>query len=197
MAAGAGTAFRREQSGGDVSRRAQENLILGVIILVLVAVLAASAGYGPRARMVPVPVAVFALILALVQLVWQNLRSTDELQVDLLAVLTRRGQKESAVPGVTDTMDQAGHSNARIRQRRVAIACGIVVLFLALVLLVGPIAAIFVFTAGYFLLSGHYSWFKALLYTAMFTAGIYLLFVVALDIQLYHGVLEPLVERLR
>ena len=66
-----------------------------------------------------------------------------------------------------------------------------------MVLLFGPIPAVFVFTGGYFLLSKHYSWRRGLIYTAVFTAVVYLLFVTALQIQLYHGVLAPLVERFR
>jgi hypothetical protein len=34
-----------------------------------------------------------------------------------------------------------------------------------------------------------------LIYTTIFTAAIYLLFVAALQIQPYHGLLAPLVER--
>jgi hypothetical protein len=181
-----------------MSRRAQENLVLGVVILVLLAALVISYGYGPRARMVPVPVAVFGLILALVQLVWQNLRSTDELQVDFLEVLTKQSEKEAAARA-----DQApdegspARPDARATRRRVVTAFVMVLAFLALVLLVGPLAAIFLFTAGYFVASGHYAWLKGLIYTSAFTAAIYLLFVVGLEIQLYHGVLEPLVERWR
>jgi hypothetical protein len=37
----------------------------------------------------------------------------------------------------------------------------------------------------------------SIVYTLVFTAVVYLLFVVALEVQLYHGILEPLVERFR
>jgi hypothetical protein len=36
-----------------------------------------------------------------------------------------------------------------------------------------------------------------LIYTGVLTATVYLLFVVALQIQPYHGLLEPLVDRFR
>jgi hypothetical protein len=61
-----------------------------------------------------------------------------------------------------------------------------------MVILAGPVPAIFVFTGGYFMLSGHYTWRRSLVYTAIFTVVIYLLFAVALDVQLYHGLFEPL-----
>ena len=60
--------------------------------------------------------------------------------------------------------------------------------------LVGIIPAVFVFTAGYFLLSRYCSWPASLIYTAIFTATVYLLFVVALEMQPYHGLLAPLFE---
>jgi hypothetical protein len=77
------------------------------------------------------------------------------------------------------------------------VALAIVLGFLALTVLLGPIPSIFVFTAGYFALSRHYSWPKAVGFSALFTAAVYFLFVTALEIQLYHGVLQPLVDRLR
>jgi hypothetical protein len=180
-----------------MSRRAQENLVLGVIIVVLLGAVVMSYGYGTRARMVPVPVAVFGLVLAFIQLVWQNLRSMDELQVDLLQVLTKQSEKDAVAKVDQAPADGLASRDPRLRQRRVVVAFAMVAVFLALVLVLGPLPAIFLFTAGYFLASGHYTWLKGLIYTSAFTAVIYLLFVVALEIQLYHGLLEPLVERLR
>ena len=55
----------------------------------------------------------------------------------------------------------------------------------------------FVFTAGYFVLTRHYSLLAGFLYTSAFTALVYLLFVAALQIEPYYGLLEPLVERFR
>ena len=81
--------------------------------------------------------------------------------------------------------------------RRIATAIGFVALLVLLVLTLGPIPAIFIFTLGYFVLSGHYSLLKATVYTTVFTGAVYLLFVVALKIQLYHGYLEPVVEFFR
>jgi hypothetical protein len=183
-----------EAGKGIMSRRTQENLIALVVVMVFVSVIVTSLDFGPRARMIPLPLAAFGLILMLAQIIWQNLRSGGELKVDILEVLTSKTEEESVPEG-------AGKSwTAKTRGplwRREAIAIGIVALFLGLILLLGPIPAVFLFTGGYLLLSRHYSWFKGLLYTVVFTALLYLLFVTALEIQLYHGILEPLVDRFR
>ena len=182
-----------------MSRKLQENIVVGLVIAVLLGVIYLSLGYGPRARMVPIPVAVFGLVLAVIQLIWQNLRSTEELYVDLLEVLTKRG--DGTQPGTPTEAPPAASTEAvkarpRLWPKELA-ALGIVLGFLMMVLLLGPIPSIFIFTAAYFVLSRHYSWPRAIGYTVVFTVAVYLLFVTALEIQLYHGLLEPLVEYFR
>lgn len=176
-----------------MSRRTQENLIAVVVVIVFIGVIVTSLDFGPRARMIPLPLAAFGLILIVAQIIWQNLRSGGELKVDILEVLTKKTEEESIPEGAGSSAVKAGGP----RWRREATAIGIVALFLGLILLLGPIPAVFLFTGGYLLISRHYSWFKGLLYTAVFTAALYLLFVTALEIQLYHGILEPLVNRFR
>jgi hypothetical protein len=182
-----------------MSRRTQENLIAIAFLIVFVGVIVLCLNYGVRARKVPLPVAIFGLVLIVIQIIWQNLRSTGDLQVDLLEVLTQREDKEGASGKTAGEPVAVGSApNAqRPSWRQEALAFGIVGVMLTLFLLLGPIPAIFVFTGGYFLLSRHYSWRRGLVYTVVFTAAVYLLFVVALEIQLYHGILEPLVERFR
>ena len=70
-----------------MSRRTQENIMAGAILCVFIGVIVMSLDYGPRARMIPLPLATFGVILIVIQLVWQNLRSTDELQMDMLQTL--------------------------------------------------------------------------------------------------------------
>jgi uncharacterized RDD family membrane protein YckC len=110
----------------------------------------------------------------------------------MLQMLTRQAESAGAAPG--DDPDAAPRKSS---WRREVLALAIVAALVGLILLFGPMPAVFLFTGAYFLLSRHYSWPKALVYTIAFTTAIYLLFVVALEIQLYHGVLEPLVERFR
>jgi uncharacterized RDD family membrane protein YckC len=110
----------------------------------------------------------------------------------MLQMLTRQAESAGAAPG-----DDPNAAPRKSSWRREVLALAIVAALVGLILLFGPMPAVFLFTGAYFLLSRHYSWPKALVYTIAFTTAIYLLFVVALEIQLYHGVLEPLVERFR
>jgi len=182
-----------------ISRRAQENIFAVLLLAFFVAVLVTSLGYGPRARLVPVPISSLAILLILFQIFWQNYRSADELNIDLLDVLAGR----DTTPEVTsetpksETAEADKKAEEATAWRRILIALGFVGLLVALVLAGGPIPAIFVFTFGYFVVSGHFRPLKAAMYTTVFTGAIYLVFVVALKIQLYHGYLDPVADYLR
>lgn len=178
-----------------MSRRVQENLIAAVFLVLFAGVIVLSLQFGPRARMIPLPLAIFGLVLTVIQIAWQNLRSIDELQIDMFDMLV--SQPENATVAKAEAPAEAATSAQSSSWRREAGAYGIVAALLSLILLVGPLPAIFVFTGGYFFLSKHYSWRRGLIYTVILTAMVYLLFVAALGIQLYHGLLEPLVERMR
>jgi hypothetical protein len=175
-----------------MSRRTQDNIVAVLLLCVFAGLIMLSLGYSPRARLVPLPVAVFGALLVLIQLVWQNLRSTDDLQVDLLDVLVKRDDK--AITRQTPVSSPA-QVDAGARFKRESVACAMVVVFLSLTLLLGPMPAIFVFTAGYFVMSAYCAWLRALIFAGAFTTVLYLLFVVALQIQLYHGILETFVDR--
>lgn len=147
--------------------------------------------FGPRARMIPLPLAIFGVVLTVIQIAWQNLRSTDELHLDLFSTAGR-------IPVLEEERSATGTREGEARRPawlREAGAYGIVGLLIALILVTGIIPAVFLFTSGYFLLTRHYSLRASVAYTAIFTGAIYLLFVVALQIQPYHGMLAPLVER--
>jgi hypothetical protein len=175
-----------------MSRRAQENLAAVALFAVFVGVIWMCQDFGPRARMIPLPLAILGVILTVVQIIWQNLGSTDGLQMNMIAVSApEAAKKDPEGPADAKTDDGPSHS-----WRKEAGAFAIVGALLALVLLLGPVPAVFLFTAGYFALTRHYSFRAALVYTAVFTAVTYLLFFVALEIQPYHGLLAPLVERL-
>ena len=165
-----------------MSRHAQENVVSVVLLAVFVGVIILCQDFGTRARMIPLPLAVFGIVLTLIQMAWHNFGSTAELQMDMITV------QAPATPGGTKP------AAAAPQKPREAAAYGIIGILLGLVYLVGIIPAVFVFTAGYFLLSRYCSWPASLIYTAIFTATVYLLFVVALEMQPYHGLLAPLFE---
>ncbi|HSF21517.1 MAG TPA: tripartite tricarboxylate transporter TctB family protein [Burkholderiales bacterium] len=172
-----------------MSRRAQENLAAAALLVLFAGVIWLCQDFGPRARMIPLPLAVFGIILTVVQILWQNLRSTDELHIDMIAV-------QKPVAAATPGAGSGAEANAagRVTWRREAGALGIVGALLGLILVTGIIPAVFLFTGGYFVVTRQYSWRASLIYTAVLTAAVYLLFVVALQVQPYHGLLAPLVE---
>jgi hypothetical protein len=168
-----------------MSRRTQDNLVCAALLALFAGVIWLCQDFGPRARMIPLPLAVFGIVLTLIQILWQNLRSTDELQMDMIAV---------RAPGAPVQPEGSGR---KVTWRLEAGALGIVAALIGLIFVVGIFPAVFLFTGGYFLATRSYSWRASLLYTAILTAAVYLLFGVALQIQPYHGLLAPLVEHFR
>lgn len=181
-----------------MSRRTQENILAIVLMAFFVGILVMSLDYGPRARLVPVPISVLAIILLGAQLIWQNLRPPDELHVDMLEFLTRRGvdpSRNAAADEQSDTEGAASRDTEDVsRFGREVFAFAKVAGLVAMFLLLGPFPSVFIFTFAYFSLSRHYHWPKAVVVTTVFVAVVYGLFAEVLDIQPYHGVLEPLVS---
>jgi hypothetical protein len=176
-----------------MSRRTEENVVAVIVLAVFAAVIVMSLGYGPRARLVPIPVAVIGIILTVIQLAWQNLRAAEDLHIDLLEVLTKGGGKPEAREPDKDAA-KARERVAAQEKRRELRAFMLVLGLTGAVVLLGPMPSILLLTIGYFTLSRHYSPARSAVYGALFTLAVYLLFVVALQIQLYHGVLQPLVD---
>ena len=175
-----------------MSRRAQENLLAVALFAVFVGVILMCQDFGPRARMIPLPLAILGVVLTVVQIIWQNLGSTEGLQMDMITV----SAPEAARKGAEAQGDAKSSGDSHHSWRKEAGAFAIVGALLALVLTLGPVPAVFIFTAAYFALTQHYSFRAALVYTGIFTAVTYLLFFVALEIQPYHGLLAPLIEQL-
>jgi len=173
-----------------MTRLTQENIVAAVLLVVFGGVVWLCQDFGPRARMIPLPLAIFGIVLTSIQIVWQNLRSTEELQMDLIAVSKLPAETEA-----THTAPPAGKTVPGWREELRAL--GIIALLLALIVVVGLVPAVFLFTGGYFVLTRQYSWLMGLVYTSIFTASVYLLFIAALQIEPYYGLLAPLVERFR
>ncbi len=174
-----------------MSRRLQENIVLLLLLAFFVMILVISLGYGPNTRMVPLPVAIVAIALILFQFVWQNLRSADELNIDVLEVLTKRNDKTDA--GRAATAPRPASAPPPGEWGRVMTAFGMIAVLVVVTVAIGPILAVFLFTAAYFAVSGHFPFGKAVLFAAIFAAASYLLFIQILQIQPYNGLLEPVV----
>ena len=177
-----------------IARRTQENLIAGALLVVFGGVVWLCQDFGPRARMIPLPLAMFGIVLTILQIIWQNVRSSDDLKMDLISVDGSARGAASAEPS-EKTSAPPGSRDPTWRLELQAYA--IVALLIALVIVIGIIPAVFVFTSGYFLVTRQYSWVMALVYTTAFTLCVYVLFFAALQIEPYHGLLSPLIERLR
>jgi hypothetical protein len=171
-----------------MSRRAQENIIAVLLLALFGGVIWLCQDFGPRARMIPLPLAIFGIILTVIQLIWQNLRSTDELRVQMIAVRTMEQVRAATTTG-------AGvHADERPSWRKEAGAYGIVAVLLGSIVVLGLLPAVFLFTGGYLLATRFCSWLAALIYTVIFTVTVYLLFFVALQIHPYYGLLATLFE---
>ena len=171
-----------------MSRRAQENLVAGVLLAAFLGIIVLSLGYSPRSRLVPLPMAVLGAILVTVQLIWQNVRSVDELQVDALEFLTGHARTE------TSPEQQAGPGSKDARRAgswKNLVAFGMVAALLAGFMLLGPIPATFLFTSGYLILTKYSSWPRGLAYGAVFAAVILVVFGHILKIPLDRSILLP------
>jgi len=159
-----------------ISRHAQENVASVLLLVFFAGVIVLCQDFGPRARMIPQPLAAFGIVLTLIQMAWHNFGSPEELQMDMITV------KAPAAPVKKPS-----------RQRE-APAYGMIAVLLALTFAAGVMPAAFLFTAGYFMLTRYCSWQLSLVYAAVLTGSLYLLFVVALQMQPYHGLLAPLFQ---
>ena len=169
-----------------MSRRSQENVIAGLLVAVFAVYLLMTLSLGPNARLVPVPIALLGLGFLLIQIVSQNRSDGKEFQLDLLASLTAGvASKEEKEPD----LKTAPPSFPREMQ-----ALGFLGAFIGLILLLGPIAAVFLFTTGFFVVTRHFAPLKAVTVAGLCTLALYLLFAVGLQLQMYHGVLAPLFE---
>lgn len=166
-----------------MSRRAQENIVSLVLLALFGLVLYACQDFGPRARMIPLPLAVFGILLTLVQLAWHNFGSRQMPQVEMITVDT------GALPASGEGRPRTERTAEQLGRWGEAGAYAIVVLLVGLVFAAGIFPAVFVFSAGYLVLSRYCTPLRGLAYAALMTVSIYLLFVAGLEMQPYHGLL--------
>jgi hypothetical protein len=174
-----------------MSRRAQENVIALVLLAFFVGIFVMSFDYGPRARLVPLPIAALGIALVLAQLVWQNVRSLDELQVDMLEFISGEQAPPQAGLGSEDNSTKERPPGGINRE---AAAFGIVAVLLALCFVLGPLIGVFAFMAGYFALSRLSSWPMAIVFAFAGSTAFYFLFGALLNVQFNRGLLAPVIS---
>jgi hypothetical protein len=175
-----------------MSRRVQENIVGLIMLAVFVVMLYLTFGYSSRARLVPLPVCILGIILAIAQLIWQNLPAAGELRVNILDVLGRGAIRTptTASAGGQPEPPQAADANLARKPGGELSAFGIIAILLGLVFVVGPLPSVFLFTAGYLALTRHCSPARAVLYALACAAVLYGLFGFALGVQLNRGLLS-------
>lgn len=167
-----------------ISRHAQENVASVLLLAFFAGVIVLCQDFGPRARMIPLPLAAFGIVLTLIQMAWHNFGSPEELQMDMITV------QAPAIP----VAEAPAAPVKKPSWQREATAYVMIAVLLALTFATGVMPAAFLFTAGYFMVTRYCSWQLSLVYAAVLTASLYLLFVVALQMQPYHGLLAPLFQ---
>ncbi len=167
-----------------MTRHAQENVASVLLLALFIGIIWLCQDFGPRARLIPLPLAVAGIVLTLIQLAWHNFGSTAQLQIDMISV------QAPELPVVEAPIERIPQKKSVWRSE--SGAYGMVAILVAMVFILGLMPTAFLFTAGYFLLTGYCSLRRSLLYAGLLTGSMYLLFVVALQMQLYHGLLAPL-----
>ncbi len=171
-----------------MSRHAQENLISVFLIGLFAMVLYLCQDFGPRARLSPLPLAAFGIVLCVVQLVWHNLGRDDAAPIEMISVdtsaITANAEGKPRTERTEEQLGQWGETGAYL----------IVALLVAMIFTVGIFPTVFIFTGGYLILTRYCTVLRGLSYSAALTASVYLLFVVALEMQPYHGLLAGLLS---
>ncbi len=152
-----------------MTQRVQEILFACAIAGVFAVYAYLSTNFGPNARMIPLPMAIVGFLLTTAQL------------IRLATGIERFDEAAEERP-----VDFAARGNREV------LALGGIIGMVALILLLGPVAAIFLFTAAYLFVSGHFPLVRSLTIASLFTITLFLLFAVGLQLDLYHGILAPL-----
>jgi len=166
-----------------MSRHAQENLISVFLIALFAMVIYLCQDFGPRARLIPLPLAVFGILLCLAQMAWHHFGRDDAAPVEMISVdtdaLTANAEGQPRTERTEEQLGRWGEAGAYL----------IVALLVAMIFTVGIFPTVFIFTAAYLILTRYCTVLRGLTYSAALTASVYLLFVVALEMQPYHGLL--------
>lgn len=173
--------------------RAIDNLAVAVVLGVFLLAIYLSFDYGFRARLVPIVVASFGVIVLVAQLIVQNLKSSAALDINVLDLISRGAAEEVApVGGVPGRAARSGGDGGLLDRRwvRELLGIGLVVGFLGVFLVLGPLPAVFLFMAGYLAASRYAGILRALVYGAATALAIHIVFTVWLGVDLDIGLVR-------
>jgi hypothetical protein len=182
------------------SRRTQENLLAGLLLLTFIGFFYLSLGYSPRSRLVPLPIAVLGIVLSTAQLIWQNFRRNTDLSIDVLDFVAGHEKhtavlEEEAAQAEAGTPAPATGWKARLMKSEAG-AFGILAALIGAFLVLGPLPAVFLFTLFYLVLSRQCSPVRGAVYAVLCTGILYLMFDVVLGVEMNRGLAAPLFESL-
>lgn len=180
-----------------ISERTQENLLAAIFLAVfLLAILVGLTTLTARALLVPLPVAVAGCVFTIAQLVVQNRRrgrdptsgaATGQGPATESPLTKAQEDSETASGAVAGAVSEHATTNRAGGSPWMAIL--LVLAFLVIVLAIGMLPAITIYVAGYLTLIAKLRAHTTLLTTLMMIGGIYLLFVVVLEVRLWSGYL--------
>lgn len=166
-----------------MSRHAQENLVSVLLLALFGLVLYLCQDFGPRARLIPLPLAVFGIFLTLVQIAWHNFGREGAQPAEMIHVDT------GAITAAAEGQPRTERTEEQLGRWGEAGAFFIVALLVVMVFVAGIFPTVFIFTAAYLILTRYCTAARGLAYSAALTVSVYLLFVKALEMQPYHGLL--------
>ncbi|MCE2999454.1 MAG: tripartite tricarboxylate transporter TctB family protein [Betaproteobacteria bacterium] len=166
-----------------MTRRLRKNLMSVALLAVFGGVLWLCQDFGPRARMIPQPLAVFGIVLTLIQMAWHSMGGEEPPTMEMISV------DAGAIPEGGEGRPREERTEEQLGRWGEAGAFAIVALLVAMVFTAGIFPAVFLFTAGYLILSRHCTPLRGLAWSVAMTLAIYLLFVLGLEMQVYHGLL--------
>jgi len=166
-----------------MSRHMQENLVSLLMVGLFGLVIYLCQDFGPRARLIPLPLAVFGIFLVVVQFIHHNWGRQDERPAELIDVDT------SAITATAEGQPRTERTEEQLGQWGEFGAYMVVALLVAMIFTLGIFPTVFIFTAAYLILTRYCTTVRGLSYSAVLTLSVYLLFVMALEMQPYHGLL--------
>jgi len=166
-----------------MSRHMQENLVSLLMVGLFGLVIYLCQDFGPRARLIPLPLAVFGIFLVVVQFIHHNWGRQDERAAELIDVDT------SAITASAEGQPRTERTEEQLGRWGEFGAYMVVALLVAMIFTLGIFPTVFIFTAAYLILTRYCTTVRGLSYSAVLTLSVYLLFVMALEMQPYHGLL--------
>jgi hypothetical protein len=173
--------------------RVMDNIAVGVVLAIFLLAIYLSFGYGFRARLVPIVVASFGVIVLVAQLVLQNLKSGASLDINVLELISRGAAEEVepvvGAPGAKARTPEDGGALGR-KWVRELLGIALVLVFLGVFIVLGPLPAIFLFMAAYLATSRYAGVLRALAYAAATVLAIHIVFTVWLGVDLDIGLVK-------